>query len=439
MPQEDVLTDRTRFKMPSPRVNTLPFAQPPNVWPVTRAFLNCAQTSVASIRKWLPLHQVATLQQKRLLCTSSEHGGCNENDINKLLSVLFASVVPPAHADAPRKIPSTLIEEDFAKAAEAPELSLRYPAADRIVAIGDVHGDADAFKKSLLAAGVVDEEGNWSGGSTVLVQVGDQLDRGDGERKIYETLFHLQDTAPVNGGAVHILLGNHEIMNVEMDFRYVTAGGFADFQRNGGVKELPKQSKLRIPPPVAKTINQLPVNWRARAKALSPGGPLAVELARRAQIAVIIGDNVFVHGGLAPRHLTFGGKAETVALKTLEGINSECRDFMLGLRQRPMVLRGAQSPVWMRDYSRPVVRPASDTCRMLAQTLKMINVKRMIVGHTPQERGINAACSGRVWRIDTGMSAAYGGVPEAIEITKRGRIRIYNSHEGVIEGSARYR
>lgn len=319
------------------------------------------------------------------------------------------------------------------------KLALRYPAADRIVAIGDVHGDMGAFRKSLFAAGVVDKAGDWSGGKTVLVQVGDQLDRGDDEREIYETLFRLQDSAPASGGAVHILLGNHEMINIEMDYRYVTRGGFTDFDRDGGVPPLPRASKLRIPPPVQKRIKALPKEMRSRARALAPGGPLTVELARRAQVAVIVGDNVFVHGGLSPQHLTFGGKPPSAALRTLQGINEDCRDYMLGIGKRPQVLRGGQSPVWMRDYSRSGLKPGSDSCRMLADTLKMLKARRMIVGHTPQERGINAACSGKVWRIDTGMSAVYGGVPEAIEITKRGDVRIFNTQEGAIQGSARYR
>lgn len=37
---------------------------------------------------------------------------------------------------------------------------------------------------------------------------------------------------------------------------------------------------------------------------------------------------------------------------------------------------------------------------------------RMIVGHTPQEAGINSALGGRLWRTDTGMTAMIGGQPE---------------------------
>jgi hypothetical protein len=420
----------------------------PNMMPLTRSLACAARSSVAALRTILPppLSAAAAPSRARQICMSSKAGGgdCDSPQMKGLIETLLGLVVRPAFAKDAGSEPA--VADDLSKllpkdesAAGPPELTLRYPAVDRIVAVGDVHGDMRAFRKSLQAAGVIDQDGEWAGGKTVLVQVGDQLDRGDDEREIYDTLFRLQDTAPASGGAVHILLGNHELINVQMDYRYVTEGGFADFERDGGVAPLPHSSKLRIPPPVQKRIKALPKQMQARARSLSPGGPLAVELARRAQVAVIVGDNVFVHGGLSPQHLTYGGKPPNAALRTLAGINEDCRDYMLGIGKRPMVLRGGQSPVWMRDYSNPRVRPGSESCRMLADTLKMLRARRMIVGHTPQDRGINAACSGRVWRIDTGMSAVYGGVPEAIEISRRGDVRIFNPTDGVIQGSARTR
>ena len=40
----------------------------------------------------------------------------------------------------------------------------------------------------------------------------------------------------------------------------------------------------------------------------------------------------------------------------------------------------------------------------------------MVVAHTVQERGINAACQEQVWRVDVGMAAYYGGTPEVLEV-----------------------
>lgn len=317
--------------------------------------------------------------------------------------------------------------------------SLRYPHADRIIAIGDVHGDVDAMREALQISGLIDQHDSWVGGKSVLVQVGDQLDRGNREREIYELLFKLQDTAPQQGGAVHILLGNHELMNIRMDYRYVTKGGFEDFDRDGGVKTVfGRKQRPQIPAETMRTIRALPANMRARAKSLCQGGPLAMELAERAKVSVIVGDNVFVHGGLNTKHLTFGGQDPANAEQTLRALNDGTQSFLRGVGKLPMVLRGGSSPVWLRDYSRPSLRASSEECRMLADTLKLIRAKRMIVGHTPQAEGINSACGGKVWRVDTGMSAAYGGVPEALEISRRGRIRIF-SPQGVVQGSARFK
>lgn len=77
----------------------------------------------------------------------------------------------------------------------------------------------------------------------MLVQVGDLLDRGDQERTALDLLLRLKEQALAAGGAVHVLQGNHEIMNVSLDFRYVTPGGFKDFDRtDGDAKE--KSGKL---------------------------------------------------------------------------------------------------------------------------------------------------------------------------------------------------
>ena len=99
----------------------------------------------------------------------------------------------------------------------------------RVVTFGDVHGDAGAARGALKLAGVLDDSDAWIGGTTTVVQVGDQLDRGDDEREILDLFEDLQVQAAEAGGALYPLLGNHEVMNVELDLRYVTDGGFADF------------------------------------------------------------------------------------------------------------------------------------------------------------------------------------------------------------------
>src|SRR6185295_6539441 len=103
------------------------------------------------------------------------------------------------------------------------------PAAERVVAIGDVHGDLDVTKKALRLAGAIDDHDAWIGGKLVVVQTGDEIDREDGDRAIVDFVERLKGDAKRAGGELIALLGNHEVMNTELDFRYVTAQGFASF------------------------------------------------------------------------------------------------------------------------------------------------------------------------------------------------------------------
>ncbi len=267
----------------------------------------------------------------------------------------------------------------------------RHPAPQRLIAIGDVHGDYGALLGALRLGGVIDDSERWIGGDLWVVQTGDYLDRGDGELKIMQLFDRLETQAAAAGGRLIVLNANHELINVDWIFRYATEIGFTSFR---GLDALDLEH-----PKVAA----LPEVKRHRAAALMPGGPLAQRLAERS-IYVIIGDTVFVHAGISPAHVTYG----------LERINAEMRAWMRGTREScPEVLKGRKAPVWMRDYSR-TDGPAD--CQQLAGALNMLGVRRMVVGHTVQEH-INAACEGRIWRIDTGMSKHYGGPVEVLEIT----------------------
>ena len=103
--------------------------------------------------------------------------------------------------------------------------------AETVVAIGDVHGDFDDFVAILKQVGLIDEQHHWTGGKTTLIQVGDVLDRGPKPREAMDLLMSLEKEAPQAGGRVVSLLGNHEMMNIMGDLRYVTAGELCQFCR----------------------------------------------------------------------------------------------------------------------------------------------------------------------------------------------------------------
>jgi hypothetical protein len=269
--------------------------------------------------------------------------------------------------------------------------ALRRPAPERLVAVGDLHGDLEATRRAFRLAAVIDDRDRWIGGKTVVVQTGDQLDRGDDERAILDFLERIAREAEATGGAVIALNGNHEVMNVLGDFRYVTEGGFRDFADGAGADLA--QARLA----------ELPEHMRGRGAAFAPGGPIAQRLAARS-IAAVVGSTAFAHGGILPEHV--GG---------LRRLDADVQKWMMGdeaSEKTVAAIMDPQSPVWTRVYA----DDGDDVCRRLQLALVAMGAARMVVGHTVQKQGITSACDGRLWRIDVGLAAHYGGRPQVLEI-----------------------
>ncbi len=55
------------------------------------------------------------------------------------------------------------------------------------------------------------------GGRLVVVQTGDEIDRGDDDREILDHVEKWERQAAAEGGELVALLGNHEIMNAALD------------------------------------------------------------------------------------------------------------------------------------------------------------------------------------------------------------------------------
>ena len=100
---------------------------------------------------------------------------------------------------------------------------------ESLVAIGDVHGDFDDFVGILQHIGLIDKQNHWTGGKTTFVQTGDLLDRGPKPREVMDLMMALEKEAGQAGGRVVGLLGNHEMMNIMGDLRYVTPANYASF------------------------------------------------------------------------------------------------------------------------------------------------------------------------------------------------------------------
>jgi hypothetical protein len=268
--------------------------------------------------------------------------------------------------------------------------TLSRPAPPRLVAIGDLHGDLDHTRRALRLAGAIDAKDQWVGGSLVIVQTGDEVDRGDDDRAILDSVEKWKQQAKAAGGEFIALLGNHELMNATSDFRYVTPEGFASFASFRSAD-------------AAATPSLIDPRQGGRAVAFSPGGDYARLLGRR-PIFIKVGATIFVHGGILPKHVRYG----------LDKMDNEVDAWLLGQRREPPnVVMAEDGPVWTRKYSAGEEVAA---CSSLAQVLSELGAKRMVVGHTVQAHGISSACGDQVWRIDVGLSHAFGGPIEVLQI-----------------------
>ena len=271
-------------------------------------------------------------------------------------------------------------------AAATPALAQQHTwsGVERIVAVGDLHGDCDAFVKTLRAAKVIDEKENWIAGKAHLVQVGDVLDRAPDSRKAMDLLIKLEEQAAKAGGHVHALIGNHEAMVLLGDWNYVHPGEIKAF----GSRD-------------------------AYEKAMGPKGKYGKWI--RGHNAIIkINDTLFLHAGLKATHAaTPRGKLNAAVREHLR------KGGQAGLAADP------SGPLWYRGN---VYRTGEELEADIAAATKAHGVKRIVIGHTVSREGITARAGGRVILIDIGISdyyRAYGGRAGCLVIEKGELYELY--------------
>jgi hypothetical protein len=97
-----------------------------------------------------------------------------------------------------------------------------YKKVDSVYIIGDVHGRYDQLINLLSASKIIDENLNWIAGKAHIVFLGDLFDRGDDVTKVLWFIHELEEKAAKAGGKSHLVLGNHEIMTMTKDLRYLS-------------------------------------------------------------------------------------------------------------------------------------------------------------------------------------------------------------------------
>jgi hypothetical protein len=286
---------------------------------------------------------------------------------------------------------------------------------DRVVAVGDIHGDYGQLRTVLRDASLVDDRDRWAGGRTHLVQVGDLLDRGPDSRKVMDLLMRLEKEAKKAGGAVHCLVGNHEAMNVLGDLRYTTPEEFAAFKTSDSTRlrealltRVLEDRRAQGKAPLTQAERQEwekehPLGFVEHRLAFSPRGEYGSWIVRQNAV-VRVGDSLFLHGGLSPKYADLG-------LRELnDRIRQELRD---GDHQNALLANDPEGPLWFRGLAGGDPALASH----LEAVLRRHGCRRMVVGHTVTEGGlVMPRYAGRLIQIDVGMTKVFGGPPAALVI-----------------------
>ena len=336
----------------------------------------------------------------------------------------------------------------------------RVDDVDRVIAISDVHGDYDAMVATLSRAGAIDENNHWSAANSHLVVTGDLLDRGPDSRKVMDLVMQLEPMAAAAGGQVHMLFGNHEVMNLVGDLRYVAVEEYAAFaddedpeERERWFRHHLEQQTLVVDELVERSAwdDQRPPGFFAHRRAFRSDGTYGRWLLQK-NLIVVINGTAFVHGGLSPKVAELGLQGVNGQLKAeladyvdqLAVLNDagliapgenffdhdDVLDALPADPNRPADviaaietvkrLNGADihapdSPLWYRGN---VGCGALIELDRLIPALDAIGASRVVIGHTPTlTRQVLSRLDGRVVEIDTGMlNAYYSGTGNALVI-----------------------
>ena len=333
----------------------------------------------------------------------------------------------------------------LASPAATADSDLRFNDVRRVVAFADVHGAYQELLSVLREAAVIDEALHWRGGDTHLVSLGDLLDRGPDSRKVLDLLMRLELEARDAGGAVHVVLGNHEVMNIVGDLRYVSGAEYAAFagSEDATLHEAAWRLILEQEPGALRADfdSRFPAGYFAHRQAFSATGQYGAWLLSKPFLITING-TAFVHAGLPEMVARLGLEATNQTLhselaeylRTWKAIQTELTLTQpIGFLERPetvaangdepqsktlLTMQDAEvftpkGPTWFRGQA--LCYPYTEAGNLDAALAKL-GASRVVAGHTvsPNGRALSRF-DGRVILLDTGMlSPVYKGSPAAL-------------------------
>jgi hypothetical protein len=303
-----------------------------------------------------------------------------------------------------------------------------FSGVERVVAIGDLHGDFERFTDLLRTAKLTDQRNSWIGGKSHLVITGDFLDRGDGSSRIMDLLIALEPQAKKAGGEVHVLIGNHEAMNLYGDLRYVTKGDFDSYRTPNSAEAraraleqtldaLKDQGKAPLDEAAfrRKYEEEHPLGWVEQRIAFTSRGKYGQWLAKKDAV-IKINDMIFLHGGISAKF------AEWSIRDLNEAVSKELGDFA---KLENGIVTDPEGPLWYRGLAEDREDNAA-TSAAIDQALKKSGAKHIVIGHTPQN-AILPRFGGKVIVIDVGLSSFYNGPPAFLVMENK---KLYAVHRG---------
>ena len=241
-----------------------------------------------------------------------------------------------------------------------------YKAVEKLFVTSDIEGTFNGFIKMLKYGGVIDEKFNWTFDKGHLVVCGDLFDRGDEVTACLWLLYKLEEEAKAKGGYVHVVMGNHEIMNLSEDLRYVH----------------PKYLQ-------AATLMQK--NYMDLYAANTELG----RWLRTKNIMERIGNCLFLHAGVSQQVNEQDLSLKKINNRVRNLYDKDGMDQVLAENKATLFFNGTTSPFWYRGY---FIEPLASMAQV-DSSLKLFDVKKIIVGHTIVD-SIHSIYNGKIIAID---------------------------------------
>jgi len=242
-----------------------------------------------------------------------------------------------------------------------------YDKPKKLFVLSDIEGNFDAFRKLLQASNIINEDFNWIFGDGHLVFAGDMFDRGAQVTECLWLVYTLEEKAKEAGGYVHFILGNHEIMNLQNDHRYVEA----KYKDNVAL--------------MGKTLVQL----------YNENSELGRWL-RTKNIIEKIGDLLFTHGGVSVELNKL--KLSVTEINSLARPNYANNQIDYGNLNINTVMSNKIGPFWFRGYYDQKSKVSETSVDSI---LFSFDVRHIVTGHTIVADTISAHYGGKVINTDT--------------------------------------